>query len=220
MSTHRDPVSDPKRRLRSPHGRRRPAGDADPDAQGSTRIAPSPLAWKQSVTTSQPSQPFSGRTTWIRKFLRTEAGGALVLLSAAIAALVWVNVDASSYDALWGTMLSVDLGGAGVALDLRHWVNSGLMTFFFFVLGLETRREFDLGELRERRRFALPLLAGIGGMATAIAIYLAFNMGGSSALGWGIAMSTDTAFALGLLALMGRLPDRLRVFILTVVVVA
>jgi Na+/H+ antiporter NhaA len=178
------------------------------------------------VTTSQPSQPFSGRTTWIRRFqtplrefLRTEAGGALVLLSAAIAALVWVNVDASSYDALWGTTFSVDLGGAGVALDLRHWVNSGLMTFFFFVLGLETRREFDLGELRERRRFALPLLAGIGGMATAIAIYLAFNMGGSSALGWGIAMSTDTAFALGLLALVGRLPDRLRVFILTVVVV-
>jgi Na+/H+ antiporter NhaA len=178
------------------------------------------------VTTSQPSQPFSGRTTWIRRFqtplrefLRTEAGGALVLLSAAIAALVWVNVDASSYDALWGTTLSVDLGGAGVALDLRHWVNSGLMTFFFFVLGLETRREFDLGELRERRRFALPLLAGIGGMATAIAIYLAFNMGDSSALGWGIAMSTDTAFALGLLALVGRLPDRLRVFILTVVVV-
>ena len=178
------------------------------------------------MTTSQPSQPFSGRTTWIRRFqtplrefLRTEAGGALVLLSAAIAALVWVNVDASSYDALWGTTLSVDLGGVGVALDLRHWVNSGLMTFFFFVLGLETRREFDLGELRERRRFALPLLAGIGGMATAIAIYLAFNMGGSSALGWGIAMSTDTAFALGLLALVGRLPDRLRVFILTVVVV-
>src|SRR5215203_4060925 len=226
MSTQRDPVSDPKRRLRSPHRRRRPAGDADPDVQGSTRIPPSPLAWEQSVTTSQPSQPFSVRTTWIRRFqtplrefLRTEAGGALILLSAAIAALVWVNVDASSYDALWGTTLSVDLGGAGVALDLRHWVNSGLMTFFFFVLGLETRREFDLGELRERRRFALPLLAGIGGMATAIAIYLAFNMGGSSALGWGIAMSTDTAFALGLLALVGRLPDRLRVFILTVVVV-
>ena len=95
-------------------------------------------------------------------------------------------------------------------------MNSGLMTFFFFVLGLEARREFDLGELRERRRFALPLLAAIGGMATAIAIYLAFNMGCSSAHGWGIAMSTDTAFALGLLALVGRrLPDRLRAFILT-----
>src|SRR5215213_558112 len=131
-----------------------------------------------------------------------------------------VNVDASSYDALWGTTLSIDVGDAGVALDLRHWVNSGLMTFFFFVLGLEARREFDLGELRERRRFALPLLAAIGGMATAVAIYLAFNMGAPSVHGWGIAMSTDTAFALGLLTLVGRrLPDRLRAFILTLVVV-
>ena len=144
----------------------------------------------------------------------------MFLLAAAVAALVWVNVDASSYNSLWRTTLSIDLGGAGVALDLRHWVNSGLMTFFFFVLGLEARREFDLGELRERRRFALPLLAGIGGMALAVAIYLAFNAGRSSAGGWGIAMSTDTAFALGLLALVGpRFPDRLRAFMLTVVVV-
>src|SRR5215208_4115706 len=203
------------------------APDADPEAQGSPRISPSALAWVQGVTTPQPGQTFSGCTIWIRnlktplrEFLRTETGGASVLLSAAIVALVWVNVDASSYDALWGTTLSIDVGGAGVVLDLRHWVNSGLMTFFFFVLGLEARREFDLGELRERRRFALPLLAAIGGMATAVAIYLAFNMGGPSAHGWGIAMSTDTAFALGLLALVGqRLPDRLRAFILTLVVV-
>jgi Na+/H+ antiporter NhaA len=131
-----------------------------------------------------------------------------------------VNVHASSYDALWTTTLSIDIGGSGVALDLREWVNSGLMTFFFLVVGLEARREFDLGELRERRRFALPLLAGIGGMAMAVTIYLAFNAGRSSAHGWGIAMSTDTAFALGLLALVGpRFPDRLRAFMLTVVVV-
>jgi Na+/H+ antiporter NhaA len=142
------------------------------------------------------------------------------LLAAAVAALVWVNVHASSYDSLWGTTVSIDVGGAGVALDLRHWVNSGLMTLFFFVVGLEARREFDLGELRERRRFALPLLAGIGGMAVAVSIYLAFNAGRSSAGGWGIVMSTDTAFALGLLALVGpRFPDRLRAFMLTVVVV-
>ena len=157
--------------------------------------------------------------TPLREFLRTETGGAAVLLAGALAALVWVNVDASSYNSLWRTKLSIDLGGAGVALDLRHWVNSGLMTFFFFVVGLEARREFDLGELRERRRFALPLLAAIGGMATAVAIYLAFNAGSSSTHGWGIAMSTDTAFALGLLALVGpRFPDRLRAFLLTVAV--
>jgi Na+/H+ antiporter NhaA len=170
---------------------------------------------------------FSGRTAWarslptpLRAFLRTETGGAAVLLAAAVAALVWVNADASSYDSLWTTMLSIDVGGSGVSLDLRQWVNSGLMTFFFLVVGLEARREFDLGELRERRRLALPLLAGIGGMAVAVAIYLAFNAGRSSAGGWGIAMSTDTAFALGLLALVGpRFPDRLRAFMLTVVVV-
>ena len=181
-------------------------------------------------TSSDPTSPaafFSGRTAWarsvetpLREFLRTETGGAAVLLAAAVAALVWVNVDASSYDSLWSTKLSIDVADAGVSLDLRQWVNSGLMTFFFFVVGLEARREIDLGELRERRRFALPLLAGIGGMAAAIGIYLAFNAGRPSAHGWGIAMSTDTAFALGLLALVGpRFPDRLRAFILTVVVV-
>jgi Na+/H+ antiporter NhaA len=133
---------------------------------------------------------------------------------------VWVNVDTSSYESFWQTTLSIKLGGSGVTLDLRQWVNSGLMTFFFFVVGLEARREFDLGELRERRRVALPLLAGIGGMTMAVAIYLAFNSGRSSAGGWGVAMSTDTAFALGLLALVGpRFPDRLRAFMLTVVVV-
>jgi len=176
---------------------------------------------------SQPPGKFSGRTAWarsletpLRRFLRTETGGASVLLAAAVAALAWVNVNASSYEEFWGTTLSIDVGGSGVALDLRHWVNSGLMTFFFFVLGLEARREFDLGELRERRRFALPLLAAIGGMAVAVAIYLTFNSGRPSAHGWGVAMSTDTAFALGLLALVGpRFPDRLRAFMLTVVVV-
>ena len=171
--------------------------------------------------------PFSGRTAWarsvqtpLREFLRTETGGAAVLLAATVGALIWVNVDRSSYESLWGTTLSIDVGGTGVSLDLRGWVNSGLMTFFFFVVGLEARREFDLGELRERRRFALPLLAGVGGMAVAVGIFLLFNAGRPSAHGWGIAMSTDTAFALGLLALVGpRFPDRLRAFMLTVVVV-
>src|SRR5213076_3106848 len=170
---------------------------------------------------------FSGKTAWarnlqtpLREFLRTETGGAAVLLVAAAAALVWVNVDASSYDSLWQTKLSIRVSDAGVTLDLRDWVNSGLMTFFFFVVGLEARREFDLGELRERRRFALPLLAGVGGAAASVGIYLAFNAGHSSAHGWGMAMSTDTAFALGLLALVGpRFPDRLRAFMLTILVV-
>ena len=143
-----------------------------------------------------------------------------MLLGAALAALTWVNVHGSSYESFWETSLSIEVGGARVSLSAREWVNSGLMTFFFFVVGLEARREFDLGELRERRRFAVPLLAAVGGMAVAVTIYLLFNAGGSSARGWGIAMSTDTAFALGLLALVGpRFPERLRAFMLTVVVV-
>src|SRR5206468_12124099 len=118
------------------------------------------------------------------------------------------------------TVVSIRVGGSGVSEDLRYWLNSGLMTFFFFVVGLEARREFDMGELRERRRVALPLAAGFGGIVVPIAIYLAVNAGHSSAHGWGAAMSTDTALALGMLALVGkRLPDRLRAFMLTFAVV-
>ena len=157
--------------------------------------------------------------TPLRAFLRTETGGAAFLLAGAVAALAWANVDSSSYESVWSSRLSIDLAGAEVVLDLRHWINSGLMTLFFFVVGLEARREFDLGELRERRRLVLPFVAGLGGMVAAIAIYLAFTMGTGGAKGWGIAMSTDTAFALGLLALVGpRFPDRLRAFMLTVLV--
>src|ERR687892_2696167 len=170
---------------------------------------------------------FSGRTararslrTPLREFLHTETAGAAVLLAAAVAALVWVNVHASSYEELWETTLSIDLGGSGVSLSLREWVNSGLMTFFFFVVGLEARREFGLGELRERRRFVLAIAAALGGMGVAVAIFLAFNAGESSVHGWGVAMSTDTAFALGFLALVGpRFSERLRALLLTIVVV-
>ena len=171
---------------------------------------------------------FSGRTAWgalhlktpLREFLRTETGGAALLLAATVAALVWANVDTASYESLWGTRLSVRLGGSGLSQDLREWVNTGLMTFFFFVVGLEARREFDMGELRERRRVVLPMVAGVGGMLVPIAIYLAINSGGSSVHGWGAAMSTDTAFALGMLTLAAsHLPSRMRTYLLTVTVV-
>jgi len=173
-----------------------------------------------------PAGPFSGRTAWarnletpLRQFLRTETGSAAVLVAMAVAALVWINADAASYDTVWHARLTVRLAGAGVSLDLREWVNSGLMTLFFFVFGLEARREFDMGELRERRRLALPLLAGLGGLAVPVAIYLAFNTG-PAARGWGASMSTDTAFALGMLAVTRpRFPDRVRAFLLSVAVV-
>jgi Na+/H+ antiporter NhaA len=179
------------------------------------------------MSDSRVRSAFSGRTAWarslqapLRDFLATETGSASVLLAAAVAALVWANLDLSSYESVWRTQLSVHVGGSGISQSLRDWVNSGLMTFFFFVVGLEVRREFDVGELRERRRLALPVLAALGGMAAPIAIYLAINGAGDAARGWGVAMSTDTAFALGMLALVGpRFPDRLRGFMLTIIVV-
>ena len=158
--------------------------------------------------------------TPLRTFSSSETSGAAILLASTIAALIWVNVNAHSYSAVWHTTFAVRFGTGTVNQDLRGWVNSGLMTFFFLVVGLEARREFDIGELRERKRMTLPLLAGVTGMVVPVAIYLAFNGGRASAHGWGAVMSTDTAFALGMLALVGpRFPDRLRAFILTVVVV-
>src|SRR5438094_1465882 len=115
--------------------------------------------------------PFTGRTAWVRNletplrtFLRTETGSAAVLLAAAVAALVWANLDSSSYARVWHATLSIRVGDTGLSHDLRYWLNSGLMTLFFFVVGLEARREFDLGELRERRRVTRPRAAGLGGM--------------------------------------------------------
>jgi len=179
------------------------------------------------VTESRPVATAPDHTAWtrnlqtpLRRFLATQTGSAAVLLGATIVALAWANLSPDSYQAVWHTHLSIRLGGGGTSLDLHDWVNSGLMTFFFFVVGLEARREFDLGELRERSRLAMPVLAGLGGMIVPIAIFLAFNAGRPTAHGWGTAMSTDTAFALGILALVGRrAPDRMRTFLLTFAVV-
>jgi len=171
------------------------------------------------------ARPLSGRTAWtrnlgapVRAFLQTETSSAVILLAATVAALVWANADASGYDSFWSTELSLRIGSRGVSDSLQLWVNDGLMVIFFLVVGLEARREFDLGELRERRRITLPLFAAIGGMVLPVAIYLAVNASGDRS-GWGAAMSTDTAFALGALALVGpRGAQRLRVFLLSLVV--
>ena len=103
--------------------------------------------------TAVTATPFTGRTAWarnleapLRDFLRTETGSAAILLGATLAALAWVNIDQSSYERVWNAVLSITISGAGVTQDLRQWVNAGLMTFFFFVVGLEARREFDIGE--------------------------------------------------------------------------
>jgi Na+/H+ antiporter NhaA len=170
----------------------------------------------------------SGRTAWarnlaapVRDFLGTETGSALVLLGAIVGALMWANSPwPDSYESFWGTELAFRLGDWTLAADLRHWVNDGLMTLFFLVVGLEAKRELDLGELRERSRLAIPVTAALGGMAGAIAVYLAFNAGGAGADGWGAVMSTETALALGVLSLVGPTSaTRLRVFMLSLVVV-
>jgi Na+/H+ antiporter NhaA len=168
---------------------------------------------------------FSGRTIWhkrtaLREFLRTETGSAVVLATATVAALVWANISVSSYDKFWATRLSVLIGGAGITTSVHEFVNSGLMALFFLVVGLEARREFDVGELRVRSRLALPVAVGLGGMIVPIGIYLIVNAGRPTAHAWGVSMATDTAFALGALALVGRrLPDRVRTYLLTFSVV-
>jgi Na+/H+ antiporter NhaA len=170
---------------------------------------------------------FTGHTAWarnlaapVRDFLSQETGGAVVLLAAVAAALLWANSPWSdSYESFWTTKLSITLGSDGISLDLRHWVNEGLMTFFFLVVGLEAKRELDTGELRERQRLAIPVAAALGGMALPIAIFIAFNAGGDGANGWGAAMSTDTALALGVLGLVAPGGTRLRLRLLTLAVV-
>src|SRR6188472_2094589 len=127
---------------------------------------------------------FTGKTAWarnlaspVRDFLSAESGGAVALLAAVAAALIWANSPWSdSYESFWTTN-----GSGGISMDLREWVNSGLMTFFFLVVGLEAKRELDTGELRERQRLAIPVFASLGGMAVPILIFTAFNAGGSGA---------------------------------------
>jgi Na+/H+ antiporter NhaA len=176
---------------------------------------------------SAPAERSAPATVWdqspetpLRRFLRTETASAAVLLAATLAAEVWANADPRGYAATWQTEFSIRLGTAGLHDSLQEWVNAGLMSFFFLVAGLEARREFDMGELRQRRRLSLPVLVGLGGMIVPVAIYLAINAGRHSAIGWGAAMSTDTAFALGALALVGRgAPDRVRTYVLTFAIV-
>jgi Na+/H+ antiporter NhaA len=177
--------------------------------------------------TSGRARPFTERTAWarnlaapVRSFLNTEAGGAIALLGAALAALAWANSPWwETYESFWSTTLSIRVGDEGIAMELRRWISEGLMAFFFLVVGLEARRDFDLGSLRERRRITLPLGAAAGGMTLPVLIYLAFNAGGEGAEGWGAAMSTDTAFALGVVALVARGATRLRVRLLTLTVI-
>jgi Na+/H+ antiporter NhaA len=156
-----------------------------------------------------------------RLYVGTEAGGSALLLVATVLALAWANSPwDAAYESFWSTPASIGIGGAELTLDLRHWVNDAAMALFFLVVGLEITHEVSTGELRDRRNIAAPALGALGGLAVPALIYLAFNSSGPASAGWGIVMSTDTAFVLGILALFGpRCPDRLRLFLLTLAIV-
>ena len=157
----------------------------------------------------------------IRIFLGTEAAGGVLLLGAAIVALLWANSPISStYESFWGTELGVRIGDLEVKEELRGWVNDALMTVFFFVVGLEIKRELVVGELNDARKAALPVVAALGGMIGPALLYLAIAGGGAGSVGWGIPMATDIAFAVGVLALLGeRVPAGLKVFLLSLAIV-
>ena len=157
----------------------------------------------------------------VQQYIHTESIGGLVLLAATIVALTWANSPwYHLYHDILETYLTLDLGLLEIKLSVEKWVNDGLMAIFFFVVGLEIKREVLTGQLSSVRRAALPLIAAFGGMVVPAAIYLAFNMGGEGERGWGIPMATDIAFALGVLALLGRrLPMQLRIFLLGLAVV-
>jgi Na+/H+ antiporter NhaA len=153
--------------------------------------------------------------------MAAETSSAGLLLAATVIALVWANSPASSsYDSVFATEFSINLGQWSLSDDLRHWIDEGLMAIFFFVIGLEVRQELSVGQLTDRRRLSIPLLAGIGGMLIPAAIFLLINPNGEAANGWGVVIATDTAFVLGALALVGpKAPTQLRIFLLTLAIV-
>ena len=167
--------------------------------------------------------PVAGRyiTPLGDEFASVEALSGIVLLLAAVAALSWANSPWSdSYTSFWGYDVTATLGRFSIADDLGHWVNDGLMAIFFFVVGLEVKRELTEGELTERRAASLPLFAAVGGMVVPALVFFAWNATGPGSGGWGIPMATDTAFALGVLALLGaRVSPGLKLFLLTLAVV-
>jgi NhaA family Na+:H+ antiporter len=157
----------------------------------------------------------------VERFLAIEAASGIVLIAAAAIALIWANSPwHETYNALWQVAVGLRIGPFHFERELHFWINDGLMTIFFFVVGLEIRREVHNGELSELRRAALPFAAAAGGMLVPACIFLAFNLGLESVNGWGIPMATDIAFAVGVLTLLGsRVPPALRVFLLALAVI-
>ena len=167
-----------------------------------------------------PAEPIDRLIAPLQRFLHVDAAGGDVLLVCTAVALALANSPwADAWIALWKTPLSIGIGGFEMRHPLKHWINDGLMAVFFFVIGLEVKRELVVGELRDPRRAALPIAAALGGMLVPAAIYLGLQGGGPAAAGWGIPMATDIAFVVGCLALLGsRVPLSLRVMLLSLAI--
>lgn len=165
--------------------------------------------------------PIEKLTYPIQEFLHQQASGGILLIIVTVIALAWANSPyAESYHHLWHTYVKIDVGGIGLNYSLHHWINDGLMVIFFFVVGLEIKRELLVGELSTAKKAALPIAAALGGMIFPALIYTIFNIGSESASGWGIPMATDIAFVVGILALLGnRVPIALKIFILALAIV-
>jgi NhaA family Na+:H+ antiporter len=161
------------------------------------------------------------RSSRLLEFLRTEEASGVFLLLAALVALVWANsAFKAAYHQLWSTVATLGIGSLSISLDLQGWVNEGLMTLFFLVVGLEIKREVTTGELRDPKTLALPIVAAIGGMVVPAGIYLVLNARNGTPGGWGIPVATDIAFALGILTLAAsRAPISVRSFLLTLAIV-
>jgi NhaA family Na+:H+ antiporter len=156
-----------------------------------------------------------------REFARINASSGLLLMAAAALALLWANSSiASSYEQLWATKVTIDVGGMTLSESLLHWVNDGLMAIFFLVVGLEIKREVLVGELTSVRRATLPIAGAVGGAIVPALIFVAVAGTGIAGRGWGVPMATDIAFALGVLALLGnRAPLGLRIFVTALAIV-
>jgi NhaA family Na+:H+ antiporter len=165
--------------------------------------------------------PIEKLTYPIQEFLHQQASGGILLIIATVIALAWANSPfAESYHHLWHTYVKIEVGGVRLNYSLHHWINDGLMVIFFFVVGLEIKRELLVGELSSAKKAALPIAAALGGMIFPAIVYSVFNLGSESASGWGIPMATDIAFVVGILALLGnRVPLALKIFILALAIV-
>lgn len=168
------------------------------------------------------AQAFAERAlATLERFLHVEAASGIALLGAAAVALIWANSPlAGSYHTLWHLPLSIELGSFAFSHSLHFWINDGLMTVFFLVVGMEIRRELHEGALSELNQAALPVVAAVGGVVVPALIYLGLNADPMRARGWAVPAATDIAFAVGVLALLGRaIPSNVRIFLLAVAII-